>query len=205
MSITLPGELVDSVERARAAMLRDPASAVAPFFRSGIYQALRSSPGGARAHARLAWLTAQHVLPLWNSAWSDVPQTALALAHRVLAGEIQPELVKPDAIAAQDEFDRLGGTAEALRARRSFFAGQAAILALFEVLGEGPFAGLVLREEETDSDLDPWCSDAALWAAAALSGRVGESTAAIAQRREFWEWWLDGAIVSAWGWASESS
>ena len=79
-----------------------------------------------------------------------------------------------------------------------FFAGLAAIEALFEKLGSDRLIDVSLREDDRDDSLDAWSSDTAKWAAAAYSGQVGSPTTNMERRQEFWNWWLTTALSAAW-------
>ena len=56
---------------------------------------------------------------------------------------------------------------------------------------------IVIEERTTDADLDPWCSDAAKYAAMAVSGAIWEQGSSSQLRLEFWKWWLLEAIPQA--------
>jgi len=118
----------------------------------------------------------------------------------VLRDEVLPEIGRAQAEDALDQVAALasesGQPAKAQVSTRAQSAMLAAIEALFEASGTYTFNTAYNYEGETDIDLDPWSSDAALYAAIALSGAVWNVDQDYARRAEFWEWWLLQAIPS---------
>lgn len=76
-------------------------------------------------------------------------------------------------------------------------AGQAALTALFEVLGHDRFSAAQFDPADTAAEIAVWASDIASWAAAAAAEYSGSPTSDSAQRRAFWEWWLLAALPAA--------
>jgi len=72
----------------------------------------------------------------------------------------------------------------------------AAVEALLVALGTERF-GRSINRYMTDAELDPFSTDSAAWAAAALAGPVWDRDSSDDKRKEFWEWWLSEAIEMA--------
>ena len=115
-----------------------------------------------------------------------------------MSGAVDVETGQEEAGQAWERLDELGGETKIPESGRVFFAGEAAVQALFEVLGDDPFEDIDIDEQITDEDLDPWCSDTAHWAVTAWAGWVEEPQSDRVRRREFWEWWLTRAVPEVW-------
>ncbi len=193
-----PETLQQTVHRVYQSMLSHPEHRVPPFDRQSIYQVLDSLSRCARGW--LALLTARHVLPIWEQVRLGDPMPAhlLDMTEAVLRGITETNIANQQVEKAWERLDKLGSDLTASSSSSPLFAAQAAISAVKESIGEFPFAGIQIDEFTGDEELDPWCTDTALWAAAAFAGRIGDDTSDSAKRREFWEWWLMQALPTAW-------
>ena len=72
-TVALAAKLQQVLEQANTAMLTHPQHQLAPLYRRCIYSALDSVTDnrGQLARARLALLTARHVLPIWKQGRPD--------------------------------------------------------------------------------------------------------------------------------------
>ncbi|MEP6776385.1 MAG: Imm5 family immunity protein [Chloroflexota bacterium] len=201
---TMSKELQRACDIALDAMRKHPQSALLPYYRWTIYRALGpiNSFQTRFLRVRLALLSARKVQYVWQEEQPGDTQVLrfITLAHKVLRDEILPEIGRAQAEDALDqvaalviESEKPGKTNVTTRAQSAMLA---AIEALFEASGTYTFNTAYNYEGETDIDLDPWSSDAALYAAIALSGAVWNVEQAYAKRSEFWEWWLLEAIPS---------
>jgi hypothetical protein len=201
---TMSKELQQACDIALDAMHTHPQSALLPCYRWTIYQALGplNSMQTRFLRVRLALLSARKVQHVWQEEQTGDTQVLrlIALAHKVLRDEVLPEIGRAQAEDALDQVAALasesGQPAKAQVSTRAQSAMLAAIEALFEASGTYTFNTAYNYEGETDIDLDPWSSDAALYAAIALSGAVWNVDQDYARRAEFWEWWLLQAIPS---------
>src|SRR3990172_2702212 len=202
----LPTDLSQSINRAKALMIAHPEYQLTPFHRREIYQTI-SSIGPPVDHLTQGWLaiaTVQRVLPVWDDSqlYSHMPEDLLpeqflAMSEDVWHESISTEQAKSISAKAFARLVELAGTAPFTEAA-GFFVVLAAHAALREAAGQDPFESVIIRENHTDAYLDPLCSDAAKYAAAAYSGPVWIPSPQNKRRREFWEWWLDVAIPEAW-------
>lgn len=69
--------------------------------------------------------------------------------------------------------------------------------ALWTALGKDRFRSIQINRYMTDMELDPWTSDSALYAAAAIAGAVWDPNSSDEKRKVYWEWWLSEAIETA--------
>lgn len=189
-----------AVNSALVALAAHPSCILAPIYRRKIYSALISDSdlGNSQAYEKLAILTARHVLPIWQTAWphNRMPEHLLETAERIVFRLSDREVAKEQAIEASDFLGNFGKNLDP-SFENAFFSGAAALRALEEILSKNPFDGALIDDDTTDSDLDPWCSDTALYAASAYAGPVWEKGSDTVKRREFWNWWLTDAIPTA--------
>jgi len=202
--MTLPHELQQAIDQARQAMLNNHEHALSPARRRSIYSALSSDTrhGGSSVRSWLAILTARRVTAIWERARPNdqMPAILLEMAEKVWRQTEDPQRAEDNARQAWEKFESLGRELIG----PPFLAGHAAVQALLEVVGRDPFEKVTITELSSDRDLDPWCSDTALWAAAASSGKVGDPQSDLVKRRDFWEWWLTEAIPLSWQVASKT-
>jgi hypothetical protein len=192
--------LQETIEQAYESMIYHPRFALAHIHRRSIYQQLQlpEVKHGQLARKWLAIITARRVLPVWQHTrpHDNLAIHVLTIAERVCNQEIQIEIAQEEAGKYWEELEQLGNGA--IRPYHGFFAGQACIQALFEVLGRDPFEGIeLLPDEFKHSDLDPWCSDTAIWAEVALTDPGPFVDSDDFKRKEFWTWWLKDAIPMA--------
>lgn len=152
----------------------------------------------------LALLAARYVLQAWQSVW---PENSLAthligVAESVLRQDIHEEGAREQAEDAWNKLEELMITHTGLEHGSAISAGLASVRAVFEAIGTHPFVHAPaswLNENDTDeSALDPWCTDAAKWAADAYAGQVWDQHFDPVKQKEFWQWWLFEAIPAAW-------
>lgn len=190
--------LQEILNRSHAQMVQHPQHALLPIYRRQIYDILNNEPTtrGLRVYEKLAILTAEYVLPLWQDAvLTDIlPKLVLEAARQHLQGTLDLGSATQVAGNAWEKLERYGQVSTAAISSQAFHAGQAAVEALFATLGRPPFDNVQLNEDDTDAALDPWCSDPALWAVTAYAGGVWDQQSDANKRREFWEWWLMEAI-----------
>ncbi len=201
---TMSKELQQACDIALDAMQTHPQSALLPCYRWRIYQALGplNSLQTRFLRVRLALLSARKVQHVWQEEQPGDTQVQrlISLAQKVLRDEVLPSVGRAQAEDALDqvaaraiESEEPGKTNVSTRAQSAMLA---AIEALFEASETYTFNTAHNYEGETDIDLDPWSSDAALYAAMALSGAVWNVAQDYGKRNEFWEWWLLEAIPS---------
>ena len=201
---TMSKELHEACDIALDSMRKHPQSALLPYYRWTIYQALGplNSLQTRFLRVRLALLSARKVLHVWQEEQPGdaQPEQLIVLAKMVLRDEVLREEGRAQAESALDQVTLLasesGHPDKAEVSFRAQSAMLAAIEALFEASGTYTFNTAYNYEGETDIDLDPWSSDAALYAAMALSGAVWNVAQDYGKRNEFWEWWLLEAIPS---------
>jgi hypothetical protein len=197
--------LADSVETAMASLTAHSDHALAPHFRHEIYQTF-SLLGRPNAVGWLGVITARYVLPIWQSERPEDSLVSQAIDAASLLLQGHTNAIAADELAGEvwDRLEQLGSTPEGFSLGNSFYAADTAVTAIHEALGRNPFDSADITDKDTDAELDPWCSDTALWAAAAYVGRVGDPNSDAGKRYEFWMWWLGEAIPAAWEAASPS-
>jgi Immunity protein Imm5 len=206
--MSLPQDLKQYVEHAYTEMVRHEKHALIPIHRSTIYDLLNSNEP-LRKRQAFKWLsiiTARHVLPVWEKTQptDSSPQLLVKMAEEVINNEVALITAEKEANKAWERIEEIGVVdSEITMSRRTFYAYVAIYGALIDALGRDPFEDMIMDGHSTDSDLDPWSSDTALWAAAAYSGRVGDQESDAAKRHKFWEWWLQEAIPTAWSIANK--
>ena len=193
----------DLQSRLRAAwrvVQQHPAHALPARNRRALYAALDTTPAGRTARARLAIRTARQVLPIWQRSWpdDDLPDGLLARAEALLAGTGDPRRAEHAAEAGMDALRRRCELPDAGFAWPAFFAGRAAVAAVWETLGRNPFRSVVPHDPDTPDEAVPLDGlDTAGAAALAVAGASWERTFDPARRLAFWEWWLRQAIPAA--------
>jgi hypothetical protein len=179
-------------------MARHPEHQLSPVHRRRIYAVLGAGDRGRRARGHLAVHAAQRVLPVWTSERPDDPvaEDVLRIAQAVLGRGGDRRTGAATADRAWRHMEAVGES-HGGEPHRSLLAGLAAVAALREALGEDPFEGVTMGERTTDADLDPWSSDAAVFAVGAVAGAAWEADADPDGRRDFWDWWLSAAVPAA--------
>lgn len=197
----LPPTLKEAIEDAHKALLHDSEYTITPFYRFNIYNIISPIESNKQGLiiSHLAILTAEYVSFIWKKKFSnDIPLKAINVAKMLLENTISLNEAGKVADQIWTEMDKLSTTPIFDKDYRPLLAGQAAVQALIEVIGKNHFEDEPISRNYTDDDLDPWTSDTAKWAAAAISGKLGDSSSNLIKRREFWEWWLFEAINKAW-------
>lgn len=197
----LSQQLKQGIEHAYQEMMRHEKHALIPIHRSTIYDLLNSSdPDKRQAFKRLSIITARYTLPIWKTAQPDdkSPEYIIEIAEKIINDRESVVTANNEAGKAWERLEKLAAVDdENAISNGVFYAYVACYEALMEILGRDPFNDIVISEDDTDSDLDPWCSDTVLWAAAAYSGRIGDPDSDLKKRQTFWEWWLREAIPTA--------
>lgn len=199
----LPAQLQDALRSAWQALDQNPVGHLPLPARRAIYSALGpvENRGGAPAgagyarHVELDKLAVQHVLPVWQGvhAGDDGPQRMLALADRVVRGEVEPQ-------SARRERDRFSVDVENLR-DADFAPGYVGSAAVAAAITAEVDNWTDRPPETTDDDLDPYEWDTSYYASSAYAGSMpgepDDDAASQSRRREFWRWYLSEAVPSA--------
>jgi hypothetical protein len=198
----LPVELQRAIEAAHTAMIADPEHLLLPIFRQQIYQAVEDLSGSRYNQIRgwLAFVTAQHVRSIWYQERSDDPMLdqVLDVTEGVLRNTVGKEAAQIQVYEEWQWEETLVKLWKQGISVKAWCAGEAASTALRDVTGYDPCATKVADAKLTDEWLDPGESDTPKWAVAAYAGRNGEATSDPMRRKEFWQWWLWGAVPAAW-------
>jgi hypothetical protein len=194
--LTIP----EMIERGLSLVQDDPHHDLRAGFRCRLLSAFDQMSGGEgrRRRTRLAQLTVEKVLPLWETLFpaDHTPREALDLSEEVLAGTILPTV-------AQQGAHRLWTHCDDLLWRHTdkqavIMVGYGAIQAIREALSEWHFGCAQLSDESTDLDVDPYDSDSPFCAAVAYSGGAPWEESSDADKRlEFWAWWLTSVVRTA--------
>jgi hypothetical protein len=122
----------------------------------------------------------------------------LAAAEGVLAGTVSLEDAR--SLVLHRNYDDDFSYGDLVPVGNAYFVLLAAVEALAETVGGIlGFDDIDITDDETDSDLDPWCMDTAGWGAIAQAGKVWEEDNNPIERRAFWRWWLKEAIPGVYG------
>ncbi len=195
-------ELNYAIQRALTALEANKQWDLRPIFRQNIYAAFGSinSLEGRCRRVHLGCQCVEHVLPVWSRARpnDDWPLQLLQLAvgrcrstvDRVVAEE---ETWKAWTWSTNENGDRK--VEVPLAAIEVLDAARETVIVAF---ASDPFNGVELDDTLTDSDLDPYTKDPAVHAAMALAGSVKHPTASDQVRRDYWLWWLQEAVPTAW-------
>jgi len=200
--MSLPNSVQQVVTDALLAMEHHPQHVLRPIHRQQIYDALTVATDFRSDHIypRLALLSAHHVLPLWQQHRTGevLPARLLTVAEAVLIGTLPIPTARHEAENAWSYFEHLYEQIPEDITISSYDAGFAAVIALFEVLGQTPFRSGVDVSEAVDDYLDLWHSDTAQWAAEAYAGAGSDNVPDPDRRRAFWTWWCNEALPMAW-------
>jgi len=202
MAITrLHSQLRQAIEEARAGVQQHPAHGLSPFYRKQIYDLI--GPMAERPsrciRAQLAIISAQRIAFIWGESrpQDDRIDQLITLAKDILRDTVIKEVAEKMAGEAWDWLTNDYGDRNEELHDGALYVMAAALEAVFASLGVDRFHNVIIDQNMTDTDLDPWCSDTALYAAAALAGPLWEPGSSSERRKEFWEWWLSEAILSA--------
>jgi len=158
----------------------------------------RCPRSGRIKRAKLAALSVEKVLPLWDSGFPGDrgPHLALDLAKKLLAGTAP-------ATAADHEGKRLWRHCDDLVDDHQdkvniIMVCAAAAQLLFEATSETPLGCDNVNDATTDIEVEPDERDSSSFAAAAYAaGASWESGSDKQKRLEFWTWWLTSAVSDA--------
>lgn len=155
-----------------------------------------------RARQTKGWLAligAYKVLPLWTHLLPDehLLDDLVIDTFSVLQGLSEPFDLLDDVAAAEEYLPTaIEPLVEADRVR-AYYVASAVITSLREVIGFYPISeSEVMRPPGHREERSQMTRDTAYWAELAVAGR--DPQVAVAQRREFWEWWLAEAVPDAW-------
>jgi hypothetical protein len=204
--MSLPNILIEELERAKVVVLQHPQHDLALGQRQTIWNLMGSKTDvpdrrnlGYRRRVNLAIQSTRHVLPIWEAIWSEdpTPQRILVEAEQVLNGTTDLEQAWVDRnqfwVYALD----LSNTQEAYHT--DSFVAFSAVQALTTALTDEIFDPCHIDKTLTDADIDPEELDASFCAAVAFSrGAVWTENSDASKRQQFWNWWLEDAVPSAW-------
>lgn len=179
-------------------------------YRHAIYANLGPPLGTCQDNTRhkrrtvLAFLTVQHVLPLWEKArpHDDTPHQILLKVEEVMLSWKEGNF---DAQSAQREagqfWNYMDGVALETGGKDPVEVGYAAVEALHTAVADEEFDPSAIDYSLTDEDVDAYGHDTAFAAAADYAGgATWMPNSDASKRREFWHWWRAFAIPAAW-WA----
>lgn len=200
----MPNAIIDAIaSRARGELRAHPNSELALRLREEMWLSLgeivRGADGlakhteGYTRRVRLAAMSTERVLPLWESQWkTDQPRKLVSAAQEFANGMRSANSLR----AMHDKFRVLLDNVQSLErslistAYVGFAAADVALVALFDVDDAEFGQGL------DDRDLDTW--DAAFYACGAYAGEFPwVSTSSPSRRLEFWNWYVDSYLVVA--------
>jgi hypothetical protein len=205
--MSLPEKLDIIIDQAHEAVHRHPQHNLELGHRYAIFSAFGSfkdtppylDKNGWKRRLTLAIETTRHVLPLWKEALphNTIPQMILTKAEKGLNSIGNEEQVWKIRNTTWVQLLDLGYKNEELQSILG--AGFAALQALTVALQDEQFDGSEITLDTKDQDIDPETLDASFFAASAFAhGTIWEEESSSPKRREFWEWWLNEAVPSAW-------
>ncbi|MGI2908085.1 Imm5 family immunity protein [Tolypothrix sp. VBCCA 56010] len=195
--MAIPSKLQNLIQEANKSLYRHPQHDLNLGYRHAIWVAF-----GDHGHLRrtaLALSTTRHVLPIWNQRFKndDRPQQLLTLAEKVISGDINKAFVEKESQKFWREMQQLGYDDSGM----AFTVGCAAVASLDTAIFDENFDPDEIDFNLTDNQ-DIEGNDAAFFAACAYAnGAVWETISGksdSAKRLEFWSWWLNVAVPSAW-------
>jgi Immunity protein Imm5 len=194
-------QLDEAIQAGLEHMKRDPFHALSPYFRNLIYNCIGplSLPKSRCIRTHLAVLAAKKVLPLWaeERPFDTLVETILEMASASVWQQTPTESVEVKAGEFWDWLTNDYGDRKEELSSKAFFAMATALEALYLSLGTDRFLDTEIDMDTTDDELDPWCSDAPMYAAIAYAGKIGEKDSSSEKRQAFWEWWLTDGISNA--------
>lgn len=228
----MPPQLQQTIEEALAAMLSHPTHELNWRYRRAIYQAFGNMEDKVVKEARgwFAILTAQKVLPIFTGLvpHESMPLQLLATAIEILTNQIE----RDRALQVLDLGYHSFGNALAWDAfeRKVYHNAECAAYSAYKALGEVLDDGDPLKwihnvsyhkesgikklgppvddnwvggEDFTDKELaNDGAGDAASAAAVGYACSAESFDCDPSRLKEFWEWWLTGAIPLAWKYAT---
>src|SRR5215813_13350294 len=148
---------------------------------------------GVRRRTRLALLTTERVLSIWEQTFPTNlgPKHMLATAEEYLAQRI-------DFKTAWDLKNRFWGKLENLGSI-AVTVGFAACQVVTTALNDERFNPEDIETELFDHNLDPYEWDASFYASVAYAGSAPwEAESNSTRREEFWEWYIKEAVPRVW-------
>jgi Immunity protein Imm5 len=205
--MALSAELIETLQIALSKLNSNINGELVLSERKRVWRALRErvvegnravrGPGLIR-RVKLATLCVQKVLGLWQEVWPEKtgPQQMLVTAEQYLSDSIDFETAWKRVNTFWAELDTLIYEGKNLTVIN---VGFAAANTANTALHDEKFNPDDLEEDIFDDGLDPYEWDASLYASAAYSaGFTWEDESNATRRREFWEWYLNEAVPSAW-------
>ncbi|MEH1999596.1 MAG: Imm5 family immunity protein [Nostoc sp.] len=195
--MAIPSQLQNLIQEALESVYRHPQHDLNLGYRHAIWAAF-----GENGHIRrtaLALSTVRQVLPIWNQRFSndDRPQQVITLAEKVISGNVSKAFAEKESQHLWREMQQLGYDDSGM----AFTVGCAAVASLDTAIFDENFDPDEIDFNLTD-DRDTEGNDAAFFAACAYAnGAVWETISGksdSAKRLEFWSWWLNVAVPSAW-------
>ena len=191
-------KLREAIERAHAALERDPHGDLLRGYRETVWASLGGLDDSGRIRrARLAIASARRVLPALEGARPDdtTAHKILELAEAVLTGASNPEEARVQYDIAFVHMDNISNESDD---KIPVSVGYAAVQALIAAIDDEVFDPFDIDLELTDDDTDPNDRDSGYLAAVvAAGGPAWDPASDDAARRLFWKWWLDEALQVA--------
>jgi Immunity protein Imm5 len=195
--MAIPSKLQNLIQEALESVYRHPQHDLNLGYRHAIW-AVFGDNGHLRRTA-LAISTVRHVFPIWNQKFinDDRPQQVLMLAEKVISGDVSKAFAEKESQKFWREMQQLGYDDSGM----AFTVGCAAVASLDTAIFDENFDPDEIDFNLTDNR-DTEGNDAAFFAACAYAnGAVWETISGksdSAKRLEFWLWWLNVAVLSAW-------
>lgn len=195
--MAIPSGLQNLIQQALESVYRHPQHDLNLGYRHAIWAAF-----GDNGHLRrtaIAVSTVRHVLPIWNRRFKndDRPQQVLTLAEKVISGDVSKAEAEKESQNLWREMQQLGYDNSSM----AFTVGCAAVASLDTAIFDENFDRDEIDFNLTDNR-DTEGNDAAFFAACAYAnGAVWETVSGksdSAKRLEFWSWWLNVAVPTAW-------
>lgn len=201
-------ELLQALEYARTALAQNEHGDLPLSARKRIWSAMgprRTTDGrailsaGLRRRTRLAILTAQKVISIWRLSFpeNNQPEFMLATTEEYMKGQADYKTAWKRQNQFWGELDNL--KAYAVKYSPSVNVGYAAAVVVSTALNDEQFDPQQLESDVSDRDLDVYDWDASYLACAAYAGGASwQPESDDNRRREFWEWYINEAVPSAW-------
>lgn len=146
---------------------------------------------GHQKRVRIAILSVQKVLPLWELEFSKdpMPYQAVELTERVISGGCATTIAEKEIGKMWTHCDNLSCRFE--DKQNIIMVGYGAIQTVREALSERHFGCDQVNDNHSDSDIDPYDHDSSFCASVAYcGGPTWDSRSDPQKRLEFWTWWL---------------
>lgn len=197
--MALPAELAQLLDQVEQHVAEDSIHSCSPFYRYQIYRRILNFSEGKEVLGWLDILTVQKVLAICKEVWPDdrMPIHILSVARNILEKTVDKELAEQETDRAWDYLEQ---RAEDDVDSSAFYAASAAVEALLRIIGRrGRWENKFITPQYSEADLDPWSSDVAHWAVSAYAGTVWQNDVEAPKQLQFWTWWLEEAVPTAWG------